>query len=252
MISTARTLLTLLLSLCVLRGAEQPGKAPSKSASPPAEAAEAPKPASHETRSLEGWTIHIDQRLLEGPDKALGGRAVRLLGDRLYEIKLVVPAERVRQLQEVPIWLDLTHGKLKRMQYHPSAAWLRANGYATNLVKCAHIPVAAEFANPQHHRTQPWCVLHELAHAYHDRVLGFEHEGIKTAWLRAVEGKKLESVLRINGRMDRHYALMDQKEFFAEMTEAYFGMNDFYPFNRAELQQSDPETFKLLREIWEH
>lgn len=40
------------------------------------------------------------------------------------------------------------------------------------------------------------------------------------------------------------------QEFFAEMTEAYFGVNDFYPFNRAELKESEPEIFELLQEIW--
>jgi len=34
---------------------------------------------------------------------------------------------------------------------------------------------------------------------------------------------------------------LDQKEFFAEMTEACFGMNDFFPFNRAELMTAEPE-----------
>ena len=48
----------------------------------------------------------------------------------------------------------------------------------------------------------------------------------------------------------RHYALTDQKEFFAEMTEAYFGMNDFFPFNRAELMTEEPEIFELLRKVW--
>ncbi|MGO9112581.1 MAG: hypothetical protein ACLP9L_25400 [Thermoguttaceae bacterium] len=32
------------------------------------------------------------------------------------------------------------------------------------------------------------------------------------------------------GQHVRHYALTDHKEFFAEMSEAYFGMNDFFPF----------------------
>jgi len=48
----------------------------------------------------------------------------------------------------------------------------------------------------------------------------------------------------------KHYALTDQKEFFAEMTEAFFGSNDFYPFNRAELKQLDPSFNRLLEEIW--
>jgi hypothetical protein len=34
------------------------------------------------------------------------------------------------------------------------------------------------------------------------------------------------------------------------MTETYFGMNDFYPFNSAELRRDEPELFGLMREIW--
>ena len=39
-------------------------------------------------------------------------------------------------------------------------------------------------------------------------------------------------------------------EYFAELTEAYFGVNDFYPFNRSELQRHDPEMAKLLSKVW--
>jgi hypothetical protein len=45
--------------------------------------------------------------------------------------------------------------------------------------------------------------------------------------------------------------LTDQKEFFAEMTEAYFGMNDFFPFNRGELKDAEPEIHALMKKIWE-
>ncbi len=39
-------------------------------------------------------------------------------------------------------------------------------------------------------------------------------------------------------------------EFFAEMTETYFGQNDFFPFNRAELQREEPAISELMRAIW--
>ena len=39
-------------------------------------------------------------------------------------------------------------------------------------------------------------------------------------------------------------------EFFAEMTESYFGQNDFYPFNRAELRRDEPEVYALMRKLW--
>jgi hypothetical protein len=44
--------------------------------------------------------------------------------------------------------------------------------------------------------------------------------------------------------------LTNHKEFFAEMTEAYFGTNDFFPFVNGELKQAEPEVFALLRDIW--
>ncbi len=207
-------------------------------------------PPGHIERDVEGWTVHIDERLLTGADKALGEHALRLLANRLYDIKLVVPPDKVARLQKVPIWLDYAHGKLRPAQYHPSAAWLKQQGYATALAKCVHIPVAASFASTEHQRVQPWSVLHELAHAYHDQVLGFDHAEIRAAWERFCASGKYESTLHISGKKFRHYGLTDPKEFFAEMTEAYFGQNDFFPFNRAELQQEEPAIYELLTTIW--
>jgi hypothetical protein len=137
------------------------------------------------------------------------------------------------------------------MQYHPDADWLEANGYSTDLVKCVHIPEAADLPTPRNINEQPWVVLHELAHAYHDRVLGFDDPEIKEAYKQAVKDGQYESVLHISGRMQRHYGLTDHKEYFAEASEAFFGTNDFYPFVRAELKQHDPKLYELLEEVWD-
>ncbi len=210
-----------------------------------------PKPTRHVERDIEGWTVHIDSRLLEGPDAALGKRALQVLQVRLFDIQLALPADKVRRLRRVPIWIDLTHGALRSAQYHPSAGWLKGHGYDVALAKCVHIPSAAEFAGPGHQRVQPWSVLHELAHAYHDQVLGFDNAAIAAAWKKFKDGGRYEKVLHINGRLIRHYALTNPQEFFAEMTESYFGTNDFYPFNRAELRRAEPDIFALLARIWE-
>jgi dipeptidyl-peptidase-4 len=94
-------------------------------------------------------------------------------------------------------------------------------------------------------------VLHELAHAYHDQVLTFQHPGIQGAYREAKKGGAYDSVLRISGMKERHYAMTDPQEYFAEGTEAYFGTNDFYPFVRAELRVHDPKLFHLLEELWQ-
>ena len=213
------------------------------------------KPTAHTVRIIEGWTVEIDDRLLEPseePSEELGELSLRLLSDQLFRIAFLLPESKVEQLRTVKIRLDLTHGKLTSAQYHPSRNWLRNNGYSESLAKCVHLPDAARFASKNLHRTQPWVMLHELAHAYHDQFLegGFENPTIKEAWKTLVESGKYEKTLHIDGHETKHYALTDQMEFFAEFSEAFFGMNDFFPFNRGELKNDAPEIESLMRTLW--
>ncbi len=209
------------------------------------------KPEKHEKRTVEGWTVYVDQRLTEGADKPLGDRALRILADRLDTIKSRVAEDKVSWMQKsVPIWLDLTCGDLRQPQYHPSPDWLKEHGYDPKMARCVQIPSAGFFVGAAFQMQQPLAVLHELAHAYHDQVLSFDNPEIKAAYEKFKVSGKYESVLRNSGKMQRHYALTDEKEFFAEMTESYFGDNDFYPFNQGELKQAEPWLFDLMRKIW--
>ncbi len=212
---------------------------------------EASKPASHTDKTVEGWTIRVDDRLFKEPNLELGSQALRFLEAKLFEIKAVVPAAKVRKLQSVKIVLDLSHGNLTSMQYHPSKGWLVSNGYSPELAKCVHIPKAADVAVKRNINEQPWVILHELAHAYHDQVLGFEEPRILDAYENFKKSGHGDNTLLYDGRKVKHYGLTDQKEFFAEMTEAYFGSNDFFPFNRAELKQSEPAIYELMKFVWE-
>jgi hypothetical protein len=93
-------------------------------------------------------------------------------------------------------------------------------------------------------------VLHELAHGYHDKVLGYDDADVRAVYDAAKEAKAYESVLHIDGGKKRHYALTNDKEYFAEASEAYFGTNDFFPFVRAELRQHDPRGFAMIEKAW--
>lgn len=213
-------------------------------------AEETPISVSRTERKIEGWTVRVDDRLLAPPNEELGARSLRFLEGKFSDIRAVVAAEPLARLQTVPVVLDLDHGKLKTMQYHPSAGWLKGNGYSTNLAKCVHVPVASHLATARNINEQPWVILHELAHAYHDRELGFEEPRILKAWEAFKQSGSGDKALLYDGRRVKHYGLTNQKEFFAEMTEAYFGVNDFFPFNRAELITAEPELFELLKSIW--
>ncbi len=208
------------------------------------------KPTSHTKRDVAGWTVRVDDRLLSGPDAELGAKALKLMEGQLEIIAIVMPAERLKKLRTVPIWLDRTHGKLVSAQYHPGAGWLAENGYSRELAKCVHVPDAKYFANARHQRQQPCVMLHEMAHAYHDQVLGFNEADVKAAWERFVASGKYKAVLHVDGKRRSHYGLTNPQEFFAEMTESYVGRNDFFPFNAAELKQEEPEVFELMEKIW--
>lgn len=103
----------------------------------------------------------------------------------------------------------------------------------------------------------PWFVLHELAHAYHDRELpkGFANPDIAVAYARAQDAKRYDRVERHfgNGRpntFEKAYAMTTPMEYFAETTEAFFGRNDFFPFTRDELRKHDPHMFEVLGKLW--
>ena len=210
----------------------------------------APLPTAHTTQKIEGWTIRVDNRLLEGEHKPTGDQALKLLAARLIAITTVMPEKSLEKLRSVTIQLDLNHGKLTAMQYHPSAGWLKANGYSPELARCVHIPEVSDFLSPSENLRMPSVVLHELAHAFHDQTIGFDDPRVVAAWEKFCKNESYKSVMTTLGHNRDHYGLTNPQEFFAEMTESYFGTNDFYPFVAGELQQAEPEIFVLLSEIW--
>jgi hypothetical protein len=200
-------------------------------------------------REMEGWKVKVDPHLLAKENEEVARQAFAALANHLQRVKYIVPKDRCEQLQKLPIWLEF-EGNLKNMQYHPDRGWLLANKHDPRLVKHVHIPQAKELYAPHMWAKHPYVVLHELAHAFHDQVLDFDNAEVIAAFDQAKEKKLYEEVLLYTGKKVKHYGLTNHKEFFAEATEAYFGVNDFYPFVRAELHVHDPATFTLLEKIW--
>lgn len=199
------------------------------------------------TREVNGWTVHVNKHLLD--DQAgLGRDALRLLDVLLFDVERAVPERALKELRKVPIWVGVKDGHAPCAEYHPSRSWLEENGYNPDKARGVEIGNAERFLTWS--KTQPSMVLHELAHAYHDRVLGFDHPEVRSAFDRIKKSELYDSVLRANGRSEKAYALTSPQEFFAESSEAYFGTNDFYPFVRAELREHDPETAKMLERLW--
>ena len=106
-------------------------------------------------------------------------------------------------------------------------------------------------------RRMPLVVLHELAHGYHDKTLvkGYRNPDVAAAYQAAKAAGSYDKVARWTGKAftkepEKAYAMSNPMEYFSETTEAYFGRNDFYPFNREELQKHDPVMFDVLEKAW--
>lgn len=201
-------------------------------------------------KKIEGWTVHIEPSMLESAPDSEDARSLAMLEAHLRILTAMVPADRVEELRKLEIWVERDHPTLKSMQYHPSDDWLRDNGHDPRLAKKYHVPVARNLISSAQFAKHPMVVLHELAHAYHDQVLGFDDPRIIAAYEKAKASGTYEKVMLYNGKIVSHYALTNHKEYFAEGTEAFFNRNDFYPFVRAELEQHDPTLHALLLEIW--
>lgn len=201
-------------------------------------------------QKIEGWTVYVDPKLLEGEYRETGARALQMLANHLQRIAILVPEPQLTKMRKLEFWIEQRHPKLGAMQYHPSIGWLKSHGHDPRLAKKIHITRAENLLSRHQMIKHPAVVLHELAHAYHDQYLGFDDPRIIEAYKKAKASGAYDKVLLYTGKRVRHYAMKDHKEYFAEGTEAYFYRNDFYPFVRAELKEHDPTLHDLLVEIW--
>lgn len=198
-------------------------------------------------KKIEGWKVLVNNELRQD-HKTLARDTLKLLKYQLYQITRVVPPKAVEKLRQIPIWVEYKAPKHPCMCYHPDKGWLIKNDFNPEKERSVELANAKNFLTWT--ITQPWMVLHELAHGYHHNVLRHGHAELRKAYNDAVKSKKYESVYHINGRHQRAYALNNDMEYFAECTEAYFGTNDFYPFVRSELKQHDPNMYNLLKKLW--
>ncbi|MBT3666972.1 MAG: metallopeptidase [Opitutae bacterium] len=198
---------------------------------------------------VEGWSVEWNLIFKKKENNRIFKDVKKALANHLQRITYILDKKKVQQLRKLVIRVDLDH-KLGNMQYHPGKEWLINNNYDPTLEKKVHIPRARQLLSKDQWAKHPYVILHELAHSYHDQVLDFNHKEIIKAYQRAEKDRLYERVLLFRGGKTSHYARTNHKEFFAEMTESYLGVNDFFPFVRAELKEHDPKTYALMENIW--
>ena len=206
-------------------------------------------------RQISGWQVYVNCMLLEQESEKMG-QVLTLLEAKLNEITRVVPEEAVVKLKTIPLWFSPQYDNFEpRAEYHPNETWLKENGRNPAMWH------AVEFTNTSIFEEEmdrgPMVVLHELAHGYHDLFVqdGNNNQEIINAYTSAKAGSKYNAVERRHGTgipttTEEAYAMTNEREYFSESTEAYFGQNDFYPFTRSDLLQEDPDMAALLTQLW--
>lgn len=209
-----------------------------------------------ETRTVSGWTVHVAKQLLENESDDTA-RALAGLQKMLDEIVRDLPPSAVAEMQKVPLYFSPSYKPGRSgAEFHPGAGWLRENGRDPGMAQGIEFSGVHDFEKEM--KRMPNFALHELAHAYHFRVLqdGFGNAEIKAAFENAKSKGIYERVERSRGdgspnTNERAYALTNPMEYFAETSEAYFFRNDFYPFTREELRRHDPSMHALLEKLWQ-
>ncbi len=179
-------------------------------------------------------------------------QAVDQLQSRLEEIKGLSP-KLAGLSSTVTFYITNAQWRTGMMTYHPSPIWLSENGLDPAMGMGIEIFNIDNFLTWNVVGDQPLAVLHELAHAYHHRNLDWDNDGEVSVVFKNVSNSGIYNSVRyktLDGPLQKAYAMTNKYEYFAEISEAYFGTNDFYPFNREQLKSFDPRGYALMQKAY--
>ena len=194
-------------------------------------------------KDIEGWQVYVHRDLLlGGKQHEVGEPALRQLKYGLAKTRQMVADGPLAKLRKVKIWLEIDstngkHGRTSGYQYHPALPWLVKMDFNPGKVKCVEFGNAAGLAKRSDFKTVQ-VTMHELAHAYHHQVYGWDDPDVLAAHKRAREDGKYppnDWVVRAN-----------HKEFFAGLSTRYFESEE----RRKEIVDRDPVFAKKLEEFW--
>ena len=204
-----------------------------------------------EIRNIEGWTAYINRDVRKQHPEQLA-KTLEHLKWELYQIKLAVPPAAVSNMQEnTPIWME--YSERVSLSYHPGRGWLIQRGYKVpkDPQSMMSLSVKSHVGDSYRH---PFVIFHEMAHGYDFYFLGkgrtYGNKECEANYQRMMKTGTYEKIKIWNGHIGSHYARTNRMEYFAESSEAYFAINDIYPFVRAELREHDPKMARLIERYW--
>jgi hypothetical protein len=238
------------IALAFLCGGAVLGQPTKKAPTPKVKAEQVP---GYKPMVIEGFTVILSAETNKHRnDPEFIRKPLEVLEYELRAISAAMPAKSVDKLRNVLIFVEWDEKKRMSNGRSGTALAVYYGGHQLSLLARGMLPLKAKNVTvlSMKHLTkmhQPEddagvCVLlHEIAHAVHDQILGFENPAIRGAFKQALERKLVDA---------EAYAATNDAEFFAEMSCAYFDQLDYYPKTRTDLKTHDPETFKVMETVW--
>lgn len=178
--------------------------------------------------------------------------AKNLIEEDLLILKEIIPDDKFYFINAFPVWISDVDDIAAVM--HNSKEWLLQQGQCPE--KSGHVDITSlnsfiEWSTAN----QPYILLHEFSHLFHFHAFGFDNQEIIATYQHAKKAGIYDKVAykTLEGEIVENvpaYAITNEREYFAELTEAYFGENDFFPFNRDQLLIHDPLGYHMIEKFW--
>jgi hypothetical protein len=209
-------------------------------------------PAGYKKDNLRGFLLYFsDEVLKQDRDSKLERKPLEALERELIIVENVLPADKVKNLKAVPIWVEWNERLAMGNGRRGGAVAVFYGGHQSNLLGGDKNPVKANAvtilslksltAEHQPKTDSGRCVtLHELAHAFHHFVVG-DNPLVSITYKQSMERKLYDKEL---------YIATNEHEYFAELTCAYLDRLDYFPRNRDELKKHDPKAYEMMIKLW--
>ena len=217
------------------------------------------------------WNEHVDNSKISQKQLEEEEKLKILIADHLAAAaRHLPPAARNTLRKNTPIYINRTQKfgpkvapiEGRDMCFHPDKSWLIENGMSPKKAGCVEIYRVSNYSRDCHLWGPGGVLLHELSHAYHHKCLkgGYDNAEVKECYDNAMKKGLYDKVKvhNIKGTdVCKAYACTDQTEYFAELSAAFLGglddkeeYNKWFPFNRKQIKEHDPEAYDMLKRVW--
>lgn len=240
-----------LLAACLLLSAastyaDDPKPAP-KGKAGPLDAVEG-----YKRHTIEGFTLLISKQVLDADVSGYERKPLDVLELELKAVSRMMTPKALGVLRKLLIWVEWDERMAPDNGRDGTVVAVYYGGHQLSLIRRGMHPLKSKSvtilsmkalaAEHQPKTDSERCVLlHEIAHAVHDNLLGWENPAVKAAYRQAMERKFYDKA---------QYVSTNEAEFFAELTCAYFDQLEYHPRTREHLKKLDPASFKMLDAVW--